>query len=172
MRQDWFFPGKLARRLASNDVSNREIAYLTLANLLFGWVIFYGAFTWANPPWTLLSLFECVVVIAITLMGFTKCFDAAGGDANERFAAHYNCLSFGVWLWTTTATWIIFWLGVWLFRQGIFAAYRYEQLGIARNLASIGASFGWLWTFLAIVGGQLAYFLWLAAVLRKAAKQN
>lgn len=104
MHRDWFIPGKLALRLAAGDVSRREIAYLTLANLVFSWVIFYGAFTWANPAWTLLSLFEFVVVLAITLMGFTKCFDAAGGEANEQFAAHYNCLSFGVWVWTTVLT--------------------------------------------------------------------
>lgn len=50
----------------------------------------------------------------------------------------------------------------------MFAAYNYDSLGLAHNLASIGASFGWLWTFMAIVGAQVAYFLWLAAVLRKA----
>ena len=56
MRTDWFFPRKLASRLAQGQVPNREVAYIMLANMLFASFIFYGAFTWANPPWTLLSL--------------------------------------------------------------------------------------------------------------------
>ena len=167
MKRDWFFPNTLALRLASRGVPNREVAYLMLANLLYGSVLYYGAFTWANPPWTLLSLAEFVIVVLITLIGFTKCFDAAGGEANDRFAVDLNCLSFGVWFWTSTVIWSIFWFGIWLLRQGIFAAYNFERLGLAQNLAAIGASFSWLWTFLAIVGSQVVYFSWLAAALRK-----
>ena len=144
MRTDWFIPGRLALRLASGGVANREVAYFMLANLLFSTVIFYGAFTWANPPWTLLSLFEGLVVVAVTIIGFTKCFDAAGGEANKDFAVHFNCLSFGVWVWTTMVSWSIFWFGIWLLRQGIFAAYNFERLWLARNLDAIGANFGWL----------------------------
>lgn len=129
--------------------------------------MFYGAFTWANPPWTLLSLGEFVILVFVTLIGFTNCFDAAGGELNERFAADYSCLSFGVWVWTTVLIWSIHWLGIYLFRLGVFAAYNYERLGVAQNLASIGASFSWAWTFLAILGSQVFYFWWLTAVLPK-----
>ena len=58
MRIDWFIPRRLAARIADDGVPNREVAYLMLANLLFGWVIFYGAFTWANEPWTWLRAIE------------------------------------------------------------------------------------------------------------------
>ena len=85
MNKDWFLPSKLAARLSCDGVSNREVAYLMLANLLFGWIIFYGAFTWANSPWTLLSLLECVIVVTVTLIGFTNCFDAAGAETNKDF---------------------------------------------------------------------------------------
>ena len=162
MRTDWFFPSKLARRLARGDVANREVAYLMLANFLFGSVIFYGAFTWANEPWTLLSLLEFVTVVVITVIGFTKSYDAAGGDENRHFAVHFNCLSFGIWFWVTVAVWIVYWGLVWLFRYGVFAAYRFDQLGLAKNLASIGGSFEWLLTFLAAIIWPLAFYSWLS----------
>ena len=33
-----------------------------------------------------------------------RCFEAAGGDANDRFAADFNCLSFPISLWTNIAS--------------------------------------------------------------------
>lgn len=168
MRSDWFFPQRLARRLARHEVGNREVAYLMVANLLFGLVVFYGAFTWANPPWTLLSLLEGAVVVVVTLIGFTKCYDAAGGDTNDRFAAQFNCLSFGAWVWATVVAWVVFWAVVWAFRAGMFASVEYQRWGIATNLAAVGGSFGWLWAVLAAVLWQVAYFSFLRRSLQTA----
>ena len=168
MRLDWFRPRALARRLAANDVGNREVAYLMLGNLLFSSVLFYGAFTWANPPWTLLSLLECIVVVTVTIVGFTKVYDAAGGDINGSFPALFNCLSFGIWLWTTVIVWVVYWAVVWAFQYGVFAAYRFEKLALAQNLAAIGGSFGWLWTFVATVLWQVLFFTWMARVIPRA----
>lgn len=165
MRIDWFRPRKLAQRLAAGEVSNREIAYLMLGNFIFGSVIFYGAFTWANPPWTLLSLLEFVCVVAVTCIGFTKVYDAAGGDNNSSFALLVNCLSFGVWFWVTVVVWAVYWAVVWAFRYGVFAAFKFERLALAQNLASIGANYEWLWTFIATVLWQLLFFTWLARVI-------
>lgn len=165
MHADWFFPWKLALRLGRGEVPHREVAYIMLANQVFMFVIFYGAFTWANPPWTWLSLVECLTVLAVTVMGFTKCYDAAGGDTNPSFARDFNCLTFGVWFWTTAIVWVCYWAGVWLFRQGVFAAFRFDQLGIARNLVAIGGGFDWLWTVAAAVAWQIAFFSWLARCL-------
>ena len=167
MRSDWFFPSKLALRLAREGVSNREVAYLMLANLVFGSFIFYGAFTWANPPWTFLSLLEFATVVAVTIIGFTKSYDAAGGDENSSFAKQYNCLSFGVWFWLTLGVWAIYWGVVWLFRYGVFAAYSFDNIGLARNLSSIGGSFEWLWTSLVTVGWSVAFFAWVSRSLAK-----
>lgn len=164
MRTDWFLPRRLASRLAGDDVSHREVAYLMLANTLFSSVVFYGAFTWANPPWTLLSLIEFATVVAVSVIGFTRCYDAAGGDTNASFAKHFNCLSFGVWFWVTLAVWFVYWAVVWLFRYGVFAAYNFDHIGLARNLSEIGGSFAWLWTFVATVAWPMTFF----ALLRRA----
>jgi hypothetical protein len=139
-----------------------------LANLLFGSVMFYGAFTWANPPWTFLSLLEAVIVGFVTITGLTKCYFASGGDSNDQFAKQFNCLSFGAWFWTTLGAWSVFWLVVWLFRVGAFTAARFENIGLAHNLATIGGSFLWLWTLLATVLWQVFYFAWLRSALEKA----
>jgi hypothetical protein len=169
MRADWFLPKKLAVRLAAGQVSDREVAYLMLAGLLFGSVIFYGAFTWANPPWSFLSFLEFIVVVVVTVVGFTNCYYAAGGDKATTFVKHFTCLSFGTWLWATVITWLVYWGGVWLYQAGLFAAFRYERMGLAQNLASIGASFEWLWTFSAAVAWQLLYFAWMRRNLYRAA---
>jgi hypothetical protein len=168
MRLDWFRPRKLARRLVAQEVSNQEVAYLMLGNILFASIIFYGAFTWANPPWTLLSLIEFVSVVTITFVGFTKVYDAAGGDKNDSFAVLFNCLSFGVWFWATVIVWAVYWAVIWAFRYGVFAAYRFERLALAQNLADIGGSFEWLWTFLAALFWQILFFAWLARVIPRA----
>lgn len=168
MRYDWFQPRKLAKRFVSGQVSNQEVAYLMLSNLVFGSVIFYGAFTWANPPWTVLSLVEFVSVVIVTFIGFTKVYDAAGGDKNDAFAALFNCISFGVWFWSTVIVWAVYWSVVFVFRYSVVSAYRFDKLAIAHNLVSIGGNFEWLWTFLAALLWQVLYFSWLTRVIPRA----
>jgi hypothetical protein len=168
MHLDWFRPRKLARRFAAGQVSNREVAYLMLSNMLFASVLFYGAFTWANPPWTLLSLIEFITVATVTTIGFTKVYEAAGGDKNNYFAALFNILSFGIWFWTTLIVWAVYWAGLWGVRYGVLAAYKLENLALAQNLASIGGSYEWLWTFLAAVLWQGVFYAWLARVIPRA----
>lgn len=161
MRRDWFFPSALARRLAARGVENREVAYFMLANFLFTSVIFYGAFTWSNPPWNLLSLCEAVAVAFVTVVGMTKCYDAAGGDDNPRFAAQFNCLSFPIWFWSTLIVWSAYWVVKWVVGRGLFAAYDLNDIAFTRNMAYIGGTFEWLWTFLASVLWQVLFFSWL-----------
>lgn len=168
MRSDWFSPKKLAIRLAKNDVQNREVAYLILGSFLLSAISFYGAFTWANPPWTLLSLFEFVIVVFVILIGFTKCYDSAGGDSNDHFIKQFSCLSFGVWFWTTLIIWSVYWFVFWIFRQGVFAAFRFDQLGVANNLIAIGGSFGWAWTLIASVMWEVLFFAWMCRALKQA----
>jgi hypothetical protein len=168
MRRDWFLPARLARRLAAGGVSNREVAYIALANILCGLVMFYGAFTWANPPWTWLSLVEGVTVTAITIIGFTKCYDASGGDENQHFVRDFSCLAFGVWLWVTVGVWSVYWTGNALVRIGLISMYESRRTGLGSMLAEMGASYYWLWTFLAAAVWQFVYFAWLASSLAKA----
>lgn len=94
----WISPKKLVNKLAQKQISNREVAYFILGSLIFYSVLYYGAFTWSNPSWTVLSWVEGLLVVCVTILGITKCFDAAGGDENDRFAADYSCLSFPIWL--------------------------------------------------------------------------
>ena len=162
---DWFRPRKLARRFVAGGVSNREIAYLMLGNMLFGSVVFYGAFTWANPPWTLMNLLEFVAVVIITMTGFTKVYDAAGGDKNESFAVLFNCLSFGVWFWTTIIVWLVYWAVLWGLSYGAFTAYRFDNFALGRNLTNMVSSYEWFWTFLAAVLWQGVFYAWLARVI-------
>ncbi len=168
MRLDWFFPSRLALRMARNEVGNREAAYLMLANLVFNVLLFYSALTWANPPWMWLSLLECLLLLAVSIHGFTRCYFAAGGDENRQFIWQVNCLWFGAWFWSTAIVWSVYWSVLYLFHAGLWAAYRFEQLGLAKNLAAIGGSFDWFWTLLAAVMWQVILFALLAPSLAKA----
>lgn len=167
MRLDWFQPRKLARRLAAGDVPNREVASLMLTNLLFGSLLFYGAFTTANPPWNLLSAIEALVIVSVTVIGFTKVYDAAGGERNSSFAVLFSCLSFGVWFWTTAIVWSVFWAVWWAVRIGYIKTFNFQPSAFSRNLWEIGASYEWLWIFIALTVWQVIFFAWIARVIPK-----
>lgn len=169
MQRDWFSPKKLSIRLANDKVSNREIAYLILANLLTIAVFYYGGFTWANEAFTWLTLYEFVVFIAVVMYGVTKCFIASGGDSNRNFAADFSCLSFPISLWTQTIIWGLYWAVKVGFKYGLIANYSYEKMGFYQLLFAIGANVEWLWTFMAIIGVQIAFFTWLHSCLRRVA---
>jgi hypothetical protein len=114
-----------------------------------------------------LGLLECAAVVGVTILGFTKVYDAAGGDRNSSFAVLVNCLSFGVWLWSTLIAWGVFWLGWWAFRAGYIKALTLGRSALADNLAEIGASYESLWLLATVVMWQVLYFSWLARVIPK-----
>jgi hypothetical protein len=171
MKTYWIFPRKLIPKLAQRQVSNREVAYFILGNLLFSSAIYYGSFTWGNPPWTLLSWAECLLVVFVTVVGMVKCYDAAGGDENDRFAADFSCLSLPVWLWTTIGVWLTYWVVIYLFRFSVIRL-SVDDYQFSKNLIDIGGSFFWLWTVIAIVASQVIYFSWLSKSLRSLAEQR
>lgn len=171
MSTHWIFPQRLVYKLAKRQISNREVAYFILASFLFSWVMYYGAFTWSNPAWTVLSWAEGLLVVCVTILGMSKCFDAAGGDANDRFAADFSCLSFPIWLWTTIGVWSVYWLVFYLFQFSVIKISA-DNFQFSRNLINIGGSFFWLWTVTAIIALQIIYFAWLAKSLRSLAQQR
>jgi hypothetical protein len=171
MHADWFFPKKLAQRLARNEVANREVAYLMLGNLLFSQVIYYGAFTWGNAVWSMLNLLEAVAVVTVIITGFASCYFAAGGDTCEHFAKYVNCLSFGIWFWTTAIVWVGYWGVLWLFDIGFFEPTQFDRYGIAEKLTSAGWVVVSLWTAFAAFLWQVIYFVWLRWRLIDATRQ-
>ena len=165
-RRHWLRPRELAMKLAHNEVSNLEVAYFMLGNMILGSVTFYGAFTWANPPWTALSAWEFVLSLVIVAFGMMRCFNAAGGSANSGFAAEFNCLSFPIWLWTNVIVWPTYWAGVWLVGLG-FLRLPWDDLQIARNLVQLGGGLSWVWTTFAILGSQILFFTWMRRSLSR-----
>ena len=166
MQLDWFFPKRLATRLANDQVSHREIAYLILANLLLTAIFYYGGFTWSNDAFTWLTLYEFIVFIVVLAYGMTRCFVASGGNSNRNFAAEFSCLSFPIWFWTLTTVWGIYWAVKLGFKYRMIANYSYEKMGFYQLLFAIGANVEWLWTFMAIIGAQIMFFVWLSSCLR------
>ena len=168
MHIDWFLPKKLAKRLARNEVSNREVAMLMLASLVVGHVIYYGAFVTGVPSWSLLSFYEATLVVIVTFIGFSRCYLAAGGDSNDRFFRNWLALSFGVWFWTTIWVWSVYWLVVWAYSPAMEFLFRLGHYELARAGAAIGSGFYPLWTVLAAILWETIYFTWLRVRLTEA----
>jgi hypothetical protein len=168
----WLAPGVLAEKLSRDEVSNREIAYFTLANLVLGSVIYYSGLAWGNPPWTALSLWEGTLVIVVTVFGMIQCFEASGGDNNPHFAAQFNCLSFPIWLWTTIVIWPAFWIISWAYRKWATVLIS-PNSEFADVFVYLAGRFGWFLTVVAIVGSQIMFFLWMRrAMLKMAAAKH
>jgi hypothetical protein len=167
MGKHWLSARGLAEKLGSGEIGNREVAYLMIANLVLATVIYYGAFTTANPPWTALSLWEGVMTAVIVIYGMIRCYEAAGGDKNDRFAADFNSLSFPIWLWITVTVWPAYWLGLWMYRSGI-RRLAFDDYELASSIARYGERIEWLWTAAAIIGAQIWYFWWLRRAMARA----
>lgn len=141
-----------------------------VANLLLGSALYYSGLLVSNPPWTILSAWEAALVAIVTVYGMIKCYDAAGGDLNPRFAAQFACLSFPIWLWTS----VIAWSAYWLFRLSF---PRWASVVISEDHSAIQASYlantlSWYVTMAVIVGSQIAYFTWMRGSLRRAATSD
>jgi len=171
MRRHWLLPRLLAGKLARGEVSNTEVAYFMIGNLLLGSALYYSGVVWGNPPWTALSLWECALVVVVTVYGMIRCFDAAGGEANARFAADFNCLSFPIWLWTSVIVWSAFWIVTWLLRRWGLEVVPASS-PFAETYAFVFGKAGWVLTAGAIVGSQIIFFAWMRATLAAAAAER
>jgi hypothetical protein len=146
MKKDWLFPRELSERLGRGEVGNREASYLLLATVLLWALVYYVPINVSNPPWTLLSFYEGIVVAVLIVLGLAKCYDSSGGDENSKFIFDYSCLSFSINLWSYVFVWSIFQAIDYGFRTGVLKI-AVEEYQFARNIASIGGSFVWLLTF-------------------------
>jgi hypothetical protein len=165
MKRDWLLPRALSERLGRGEVGNREASYLLLATLLLWALLYYAPINVSNQPWTLLSLYEGVVVAVVIIMGLVKCYDASGGDKNATFIFDYSCLSFAVGLWSYAFVWGIFQAIDYGFRTGVLRI-ALDNYQFAKNLSAIGGSFIWLLTFLAVIAFQILFFRWMTASLK------
>src|SRR5258706_3223081 len=168
MWKHWVAPGLLATKLSRDEISNREVAYFIMGNFLLGTVVYYSGLTWANQPWTALSLWEALLVIVIAVFGMIHCFEAAGGDANSHFAAQFNCLTFPISLWTTVIAWSLFWLSAWAYRKWATSLVS-PNSDVADLYVHLLGRFGWFITTATIVGAQSMFFLRMKNMLRKVA---
>lgn len=148
---------RLAEELSRNEVSSRERGYYLATSFLMFVVFSYSGLMSANPLWSWLSVYEAVVVAVITVVGFAKVYEAAGGDSNSDFVVEFSCLYVPVSVTTILVVWSVYW-GITLgFRETIMALAD-SHLQIAVNLSRIGGNFFGLLTFLAVALVQAVTF--------------
>jgi hypothetical protein len=162
----WLNPRALATSLGRGQISNREVAYFMLGNMLLGIAIYYSGVVWGNPPWTLLSLWEAALVTIVIVLGMVRCFEAAGGDGNDRFAADFNCLSFPISFWTNITVWSVFWLVSWAYRKWMPVLVPANS-HYAETFVRTSEMINWFLTMAAIVGCQIYFFLWMKRMLKR-----
>ena len=155
----------LAEKLHKNDVSLRERAYYLAASFLMFVVFNYSGLTSANPLWSWLSIYEGVVIAVVTVIGFSKAYEAAGGDSNQNFVVEFSCLFLPVSVTTMLAVWGFYWSVTFGLRETIMELAD-SHLQIALNLSRIGGNFFDLFTFLAVVLVQAITFYRIVKLFR------
>jgi hypothetical protein len=138
---------KLAAKLGNDQVSARQKGYYLAISFLMFTAIYYSGLTNSNPLGSWLFYIEALMVAGITILGFTKCYEAAGDDANSDFVAQFTCLYVPVTITTYIPIWGCYWAITFGFSEAIKALSE-SHLQIAINLHKIGADFFGLLVFL------------------------
>lgn len=152
---------RLAEELRRNEVSSRERGYYLATSFLMFVLFDWSGLRSANPLWTWLSIYEAVVVAVITVVGFAKGYEAAGGDSNPDFVVEFSCLYVPVSITTILVVWGAYWGVTFGFRETIMALAD-SRLQIAVNLSRIDGNFFDLLTFLAVALVQAVTFYRIA----------
>jgi len=148
---------RLAQELGRKEVGPRERGYYLVASILVFVAFYYSGLVSANPLWSWLSIYEAVVFTLITVLGFAKAYEAAGGDSNPDFVVEFTCLYVPVSVTTIPLVWGAFWAVTLGFRETIVALAE-SHFQIAINLSRIGGNFFGLLAFLAVALVQAITF--------------
>jgi hypothetical protein len=155
---------RVAEKLSRNEISRREGYYYLVASFMLATLTFYVGLQNANPLWSWLSIYEGVVVLVVYWHGFTRTYDAAGADENRDFIFDFTCLYVPVWLTTTVAAWLIYWV-VTHFLRGWLVTFANSELQFNQNLSKIGGDLFGLLIFLTAVVCQVVVFFRLTKLL-------
>lgn len=85
--------GAIVVRLSRGEIGEGEALHYLMANSVLWTVnLYYGVLVGAKYDWLL--FYELMVVVAITIFGLLKCFEANGGSEGNQFVLRATCLSF------------------------------------------------------------------------------
>lgn len=86
---------KVASDLALDQITERDgFAYFVANSVLWTIAFYYGVLFGARLDW--LFLYELIVVLAITVFGLFRCFEANGSSGGRQFVLRATCLSFPI----------------------------------------------------------------------------
>ena len=80
MKFHLFSATNLVEDLAHERVSQRDRAYYMLAGFFFSIVLGYSTLTFSNAGRTWLGLYEFLLLVVTTVLGFERCYTASNGD--------------------------------------------------------------------------------------------
>ena len=157
----------LVASLARREVSpQQQAAYLLGSTVFYLFAYYSGLLAPGNPPWTTPSVLEGLALLAISIFGIVKCFDASGGNGNQEFLSEFTCLSLPVSVTTVLAGWLAYWALAISFRETLIELSR-SHMEFAVNLSRLNTDFFGLLSFLAVVGIQFVFYARLSALLRR-----
>lgn len=110
----------LAQELALAAVREREaFSYYLLNSVMWTLMGYYGYYFGARIGW--LFFYEILVVLAITIFGLARCYEANGGSSGQQFVLRATCLSFPISLKINVASILLGWVHYYLFPRVVDA---------------------------------------------------
>jgi len=110
----------LAQKLALEAVRERDtFSYYLLNSVMWTIMGYYGYYFGARIGW--LFFYEILVVLAITVFGLARCYEANGGSSGQHFVLRATCLSFPIGLKINVASILLGWVYYFLFPRVVDA---------------------------------------------------
>lgn len=150
MKLHIFSARKVVQDLADNKISQKYRAYYLLAGLVSSLIIGYCTLVGTNSSRTWLGFYEFLILLLITVYGFSKCYIVSNGDTNGYFVSDFICISLPVLVATTFWTWFAYWAGWWIFHK-VFLSQSFDSLNSAKMVVWINNELPWFSILIAMV---------------------
>lgn len=142
MKLHIFSARKVVQDLSRDEISHEHRAYYLLAGFVFSLIIGHCTLTGTNASRTWLGFYEFLILLLITVYGFSKCYFVANGNTNSLFVSDFICISLPVGVTTTFWAWLGYWGGWWIFHQ-IFLSQSFDSLNSAKMVVWINNELPW-----------------------------
>lgn len=157
---------KLDEDIANERLSQKDRAYYMLAGFIFSAVVGYTPLTFTNAGRAWLGLYECLLILVVTIYGFERCYTAANANNNRSFISDFICLALPVGVTTTIIAWGIYW-GGWHIFQRIVLTMSFESEQAVKTMLWINNELPKVTVLLTVVLSNGIFFLRIASHLNR-----
>ena len=167
-----FSTKKLVAELAERRVTAEQQAHYLIVNSVFFSVLTYsGLLTASSPALSLPALLEFCVIVAISIVGIFRAYEAARGHGEGSFLVDFSCLFVPVSITTYLPVWVAYWAVRVSFTPTLISlSESHSQFAV--NLLRMGSDFFGLLGFLATVGSLFISYRRVVSLLHSVQEQR